>query len=350
MPQENGQWIDLRSDTVTHPTPAMRKAMAEAPLGDDVYGDDPTVNKLEEMAAARIGKEAAMFVPTGTMGNQVAIMTHTKHGDEIIVTPMCHIVHYEAGAPARLSGVNFAMAKSDNQFIYADDVRRLVRPVDHHFPKVSLLCLENALTNGDVVPLDIMQEAADAAHALGMQVHLDGARIFNAALALGVDAKEVAAPADSVMFCISKGLCAPVGSLLCGSKAFIEKARFMRKIVGGGMRQAGVLAAAGIVALEQMVDRLPEDHENAKYMAKQLNTIAGVTAFEERTKIDMVFWKPEDQNFSNDQFVEYMKQNGVRIGPWAAGEYRFVTHWGVDRQDVDKVVKLVADFVGGKAG
>ena len=339
------KWIDIRSDTVTQPTLSMRKAMMEAEVDDDVYGDDPTINRLEAMAADLVGKEAAMFVPSGTMGNQVSIMTHTTPGDEIITTPYAHIVHYECGAPARLSHVMCAMADNPDQTVHPEDVERLIRPKgDPHFPPTSLVCLENALCNGDVVPLAMMKATSDKAHELGLKVHLDGARLFNAALALGVDAKEIAACADSVMFCVSKGLCAPVGSLVCGTKEFIHRARANRKLLGGGMRQAGVLAACGIVALEEMLPRLHEDHENARYMAEQINTIPGLHADLDRVKINMVFWKTEVPGFDSDEFVEFMRREGIKVYGVLVDEYRFVTHNGIGRREIDLIVELLRRY------
>lgn len=342
------RYIDLRSDTVTMPTQEMRRAMLEAEVGDDVYGDDPTLNRLEAMAAERMGKEAAVFVPTGTMGNQSCIMAHTRHGDEIIVGAQAHIVHYECGAPALLSGVNFALVDNPNHFIYAEDVERLVRPEgDPHFPQTSLVCLENALCDGNVVPLEIMRETADCAHRHGIPVHLDGARIFNAALALGVDVKELADCADSVTFCISKGLCAPVGSLVCGTNAFISRVRRMRKILGGGMRQAGVLAACGIVALEKMTLRLHEDHDNAKYLAQELNKIDGISADLDRVKIDMVFWKANIQGFDSDGFVSFMLKRNIKVYGILVDEYRFVTHNDIRRPDIDAVISCMREYIAG---
>ncbi|MEG1778287.1 MAG: threonine aldolase family protein, partial [Angelakisella sp.] len=285
------KYIDLRSDTVTQPTEEMRLAMMEAVVGDDVYEDDPTVNRLQELAAEMLGKEAALFVVSGTMGNQVSIMAHTSYGDEIIVGARSHVVSHECGAPARLAGVNFAMADNPNDFVYAADIKRLTRKDDIHCPRTSLVCLENPLVCGDVVPLAVLRESYDMAKSLGLSVHMDGARIFNCALALGVSPKEIAACTDSVMFCLSKGLCAPVGSMICGTREFIARARRMRKILGGGMRQAGVLATCGIIALEKMTLRLGEDHESAKYLAAELNKIQGIEVETNRVKINMVFWK-----------------------------------------------------------
>lgn len=340
------KYIDLRSDTVTMPTDEMRKAMFEAEVGDDVYGDDPTIIKLEELAAQMLGKEAALFMATGVMGNQVSIMTHTKRGDEIIAGINSHIVHYEAGAPAILSGVNMALVCNDNNYIYAHDVKRLTRPTtDIHFPRTSLLCLENALTNGDVVPLDVLKASYNTAKELGVSVHLDGARIFNAALALGCEAKDIADCADSVMFCISKGLCAPVGSLLCGSKEFIERARKNRKIVGGGMRQAGVLAAAGIIALEKMTKRLHIDHENAVYLGNELNKIEGITCDMNRVKINMVFFKVEIKGFDNDKFVQFMREKNIKIGGSSSFDYRYVTNNDISKENLDFVLQSMREYI-----
>lgn len=342
----NNRYLDLRSDTVTQPTSEMRKAMFEAEVGDDVYRDDPSVNRLEEMAAAVMGKEAALFMVSGTMANQVAVMAHNEaYGNEIIVGAKSHIVHYECGAPARLAGVNFALVDNPNTFLYAADVRRLFRPLDPHFPKTGLVCLENALCNGDVVPLDVIDETCLAAHELGLPVHMDGARIFNAALALGCEAKRVSQNCDSVSFCISKGLCSPVGALLCGSRSFIEQARRMRKVVGGGMRQAGVLAACGIVSLEVMTKRLHVDHENARYLGEQLNKLDGISADMDQIKINMVFWKAEQPKFRSEEFVAFMLEHGVKVYGILVDEYRFVTHNDVTREDIDRIIGLMKEYI-----
>lgn len=339
------RFIDLRSDTVTMPTPEMRHAMSLAEVGDDVYGDDDNVNRLESLAAAMVGKEAAMFVPSGTMGNQIAIMTHTNRGDEIIAGINSHIVHYEAGAPAILSGVNYALVNNPDNRIYANDVERLIRPNNIHFPKTSLLCLENALTDGSVVPIDIMREVYAAAKKHNISTHLDGARLFNAAASLGVDAKEIADCADSVMFCISKGLCAPIGSLLCGSSEFIKRARYNRKILGGGMRQTGILAVCGIISLEKMVSRLAEDHDNAKYLANKLNDIDFVSVDIDKVQINMVFFKIEIPCFDADHFVDYMYGSGVKMTGIRVNEFRFVTNNDVSRKDIDYVVSVIKKYV-----
>ena len=338
------RYIDLRSDTVTMPTVEMREAMAAAEVGDDVYGDDPTVKRLEELAAGIMGKEAALFVPSGTMGNQLCIMTHTQPGNEIIAGAASHIVHHEAGAAAKLSGAAYALVDNPDHVIYDRDVRRLVRPGGNvHYPKTALLCLENALCDGNVVSLGDLRAAADTAHELGLAVHLDGARIFNAALALGIPAGGIAACADSVMFCVSKGLCAPVGSLVCGTAEFVERARYNRKILGGGMRQAGVLAACGIIALEKMTGRLAADHENARLLGERLSGIPGISVNREMIRINMVFWRTEIPGFDGGAFVNFMRERGIKIsgGP----EYRFVTHNDISRQDIDTVVSALRDYI-----
>ncbi len=339
------QWIDVRSDTVTTPTPAMRRAMAEAEVGDDVYQDDPTVNRLEELAAEMTGKEAALFVPSGTMGNQLAIMTHTTPGDEMIVGVRSHIVEHEVGAGPRLSGVGYALVDRPDNIIRPEDVRRLVRPDDIHCATTSLLSFENALADGNVVPLDVMEATYRQAKECGLAVHLDGARLFNAALALGVGARDITALADSVMVCLSKGLCAPVGSMLCGSNAFVAAARKYRKMLGGGMRQVGVLAAAGILALTEMTKRLGDDHANAAVLADRLAEIPGVTVARERVKINMVFWKPEADRFDAAMFAEFMRGRGIRMNGASDGVYRFITNKDVSAGDVGRVVDAVRDYM-----
>jgi threonine aldolase len=338
------RYIDLRSDTVTMPTDEMRKAMAAAPVGDDVYEDDPTIKKLEELAARMAGKEAALFVPSGTMGNQLAIMSHTSYGDEIIVGANSHIVVHEVGAAARLSGVSYAIVDNQDDRIYAKDIIRKIRTDDIHHPRTGLVCLENALANGTVVPLDIMKEAYETAKANGLPVHTDGARLFNAATALGVDASEIARYTDSIMFCLSKGLCAPVGSMLAGSVEFINRARKHRKLLGGGMRQAGILAAAGIIALEEMTKRLHIDHENAKYMMERLMEMPEISLKPENVQIDMVYFEIKKEDFDAAAFTEYFLTNGVKINNDWPLEFRYVAHNDISRDDIDKVIGLMKDY------
>ena len=340
------KWIDIRSDTVTRPTEAMRRAMAEADVGDDVYRDDPTVNRLETLAAEKVGKESALFVPSGTMGNQLAIMVHTTPGDEIIVGARCHVVAHEVGGASRLSGVGYAIVDNADDIIRPEDVERLVRGDDIHEPRTSLLCLENALATGGVVPVEQMDETYARAKEFGLMVHLDGARLFNAATALGVPARDIAARADTVMFCLSKGLCAPVGSMLCGSAAFVERARKFRKMLGGGMRQAGVLAAAGLIALEKMASRLGEDHANAAALSELLGAIHGIDVAWARVAINMVFWSHAIPGFDDAAFVSFLRGRGiVANGADGPGNFRFVTNNDVDREDVERVAAAVAEYV-----
>ncbi|MCL2571685.1 MAG: low-specificity L-threonine aldolase [Defluviitaleaceae bacterium] len=328
--------IDLRSDTVTQPTEEMRKAMAVAIVGDDVYEDDPTVKRLEDISANITGFEAALFVPSGTMANQLAIMTHTKRGDEIIVGTNSHIVAHEVGGAAILAGVSYRVVSNPDDTISGDDIRANFREDDIHYPETGLVCVENALSNGTVVPLEKMEDAYTAAKSLNLPVHLDGARLFNAATYLNVDPKDITRYCDSAMFALSKGLCAPVGSMLCGSAAFIKKARKYRKLLGGGMRQVGILAASGIIGLETMTKRLQADHDNAMYLAKQLEKIPGTTLDISRVHINMVF-------FSLDRpgLTEELLKKGIKINPPENCEYRFVTHNGVSREDIDFVVQTI---------
>lgn len=338
-------WIDLRSDTVTHPTKRMRQAMASAEVGDDVYGDDLTVNRLEELACKVLGKEAAVFVPSGTFGNQLAVMTHTKRGDEILLGDACHILMHEVGAAAVLSGVQTrsfptALGKAD-----VVQLESMIRTEDIHFPDTGLICMENAHSCGAVVPLDNMRDVYAMAVHRNIPVHIDGARIFNAAAALGVDVKELTACGDSVNVCLSKGLCAPVGSILAGSSAFIALARKNRKLMGGGLRQAGILAAAGIIALTEMVSRLPEDHDNARYLADRLEEIESCRVLRERLHINMVFFTLPEAVISEAALVEGLYKANIKVNGVEDGEYRFVTNHGVSRQDIDRVVETMKALI-----
>jgi threonine aldolase len=289
--------IDIRSDTVTGPTMAMRKAMAEADVGDDVYGDDPTVNRLEKTGAELLGKEAALFVPSGTFGNQLALFTHCRQGTEVLLGEECHIVQHEAGASSIIAGVQIRPIPAPDGVLTPEALTQRLRKRDLHAPATSLICLENAHSLGKAVPLSVMEKVRKTADEWKLPVHLDGARIFNAAAALTTDgsagctAAAIARYCDSVMFCLSKGLCAPVGSLLAGSKDFIEEARYKRKIMGGAMRQAGVLAAAGLLALTEHPPLLAEDHRRARELEKALAEIPGVAV--ERGNINMVFFRCE---------------------------------------------------------
>lgn len=339
------RYIDFRSDTVTMPTVEMRKAMSEAPVGDDVYGDDPTVIELEALAAELMGKEAAMFVPSGTMGNQLAVMTHTRRGDEIIVEETCHIVEHEVGAVAVLSGVNLRTIKGINSVMQPQDVAAAIREDDIHHPETTLVCMENALSNGRVVPLETMRQIYDIAKKHNLSVHLDGARIFNAAAYLKVEAKEIAAYTDTVMFCLSKGLCAPVGSILAGSKSFIAKAKKNRKLIGGGMRQVGILAAAGLIALKDMTKRLHVDHENAKYLAGKLAELPGVKLDMDSIHINMVFFTIDNLKMSDAEFIDRLYQKGIKVNGAYRGILRFVTNNDVSREDIDYAVSCIKELI-----
>lgn len=334
--------LDFRSDTVTHPTPAMREAMAAAEVGDDVYQDDPTTNRLETLAAEMLGKEAALFVPSGTMGNQLALMAHTDKGDEAIVSEDCHIFEHEVGAAAVLSSLNLYPLSFKNGIYDAAQIEAAINSNDIHEPPTTLICLENALANGRVVPLETMKEIRSVANAHGIPIHLDGARIFNAATALGVDAADIAACVDSASCCLSKGLCAPVGSVLVGSAAFIKRARRYRKMLGGGMRQTGILAAAGIIALTDMTKRLDEDHKTARLLARLLNDIEGISVDVESVQINMVFTRIDWDNL--DELQPWLKERGIVIADYSGPEVRFLTHHSIDEDDVRRLAGLIAEF------
>ncbi len=338
------KYIDIRSDTVTLPTQKMREAMYRAEVGDDVYEDDPTVKRLEKLAATKVGKEAALFVPSGTFGNELAVLSHTKRGDEVIVDRNSHIVLHEVGATAIIAGVQLMQFNSQNGIPNPVEIESLIREEDIHYPPTGLICLENAHGMGTVVDLGIMKEVYEVAHSHNIPLHLDGARIFNAACALGVNAKEIAKYTDSVMFCLSKGLGAPVGSMLAGTKEFIDRARKGRKLMGGGMRQVGFLAAAGIVALEEMIDRLCEDHQNARLLAEKLDEFDEIKVEKDRTQINMVFFRFL-KDVDDSSFVSYMLENGIKINPPESGTYRFVTNKDVLREGIDFVLKKVREFL-----
>jgi len=335
--------IDLRSDTVTLPTDAMRRAMAEAEVGDDVYGEDPTVRRLEELGAEMVGKEAALFVPTGTMGNQVAVMTHTRRGEEVILEADSHIFFYEVGGLAALSGVQARTVPGRRGAMDPGQVEAAVREDNIHFPRTALVCLENThnRSGGTVVPLENMAAVADVARRHGAAVHLDGARIFNAATALGVPPSKVAAPADSVMFALSKGLAAPVGSLVVGRREWVERARKNRKLLGGGMRQVGVLAAAGIVALTSMVGRLAEDHANARRLGEGIASIPGLAVDLETVQTNMVSFEVNKPGLTALELVARMGEQGVKANATGSSRIRLVTHKDVSAADVDETLRVL---------
>lgn len=333
--------IDIRSDTVTKPTDAMRAAMARAEVGDDVYGDDPTVNELEAYGAELTGKEASLFVPSGTFGNQLALFTWCRRGSEVILGEESHIIQHEAGAASVIAGVQTRTVPAKDGQLEADMVEARIRGTDIHFPPTALICLENAHSSGRVVPLSNMDAIRVVADRHGLPIHVDGARLFNAAAALGVSAREIAQRADSVMFCLSKGLCAPVGSLLAGKRDFIEQARRNRKIMGGGMRQAGILAAAGLLALREMTARLTEDHRRARFLAEALATIPGVQIDPSTVDINMVFFtvpKTRDAETAH-RVMALLKDQGILANPPEEGVFRFVTHYWIGDQEISRIIE-----------
>ncbi len=333
-------FIDLRSDTVTVPTPAMREAMASAEVGDDVYGEDPTVNRLQAMAAEKTGKDAGLFVPSGTMGNLAAVLAHCDRGDEVILGSLAHTFLFEAGGISALGGVHSHQVYNQSDGTLAlDDILAAIRDEDAHFPPTRLICLENTHNRCGGVSLsaEYMRQVGDLAWSRGLRVHLDGARLFNAAVAQGLSAADLAAPVDSVTFCLSKGLCAPVGSVLCGSQDFIHRAHRIRKQLGGGMRQAGVLAAAGIIALETMVNRLADDHTRARTLATQLQKLPGMILDPGSPYTNMVFASlAEDVPLDGHAFAARLVEHGVKVGVVGARRFRLVTHYWIDDAAVDQ--------------
>jgi threonine aldolase len=340
--------IDLRSDTVTKPTPAMRRAMAEAEVGDDVYLEDPTVNRLQERAAEILEKEAALFVPSGTMGNQICIKLLARPGTEVVLEERSHIFNYEMGASAVVSGVTFRPVRGHNGSLSWDLIRQsLHHRAPYYVTPTSLIAIENShnMAGGSVMPLSVSQEICDEAHALGLPVHLDGARIFNAALALETTAAEIARPFDSVMFCLSKGLGAPVGSIIAGKREFIEEARNMRKLLGGGMRQVGVLAAAGLIALDETSKVLHRDHAKAKQLVHGLAEIDGVEADPERVRTNIVIFDIAATGMTTAQLSSEMKSRGVLANGINEREMRMVTHYDVSQEDIEKTISASREIL-----
>ncbi|RLD09968.1 MAG: low-specificity L-threonine aldolase [Chloroflexota bacterium] len=335
--------IDLRSDTVTKPTPEMREAMATAKVGDDVYKEDPTVNRLEEMSAALLGKEAGLFLPSGTMGNLAAILAHCGRGDEIILGNLAHTFLFEAGGIAALGGVHpHTIPNQPNGTLRLEDIKNAIRPDDVHFPTTRLITLENTHNRCGGTPLtaEYTQQVGDLAKKKGLKLHLDGARIFNASAALGVEPAQLSAPADSVTFCLSKGLAAPVGSVLCGSVGFIARARRMRKQLGGGMRQAGIIASAGIVALETVLPRLGEDHIRAKLLAQRLSKIPQLKLEPGTPATNMVYCTLRENVLPDaSQVAEKLREYGVLVGATAKRRFRLVTHYWVEDADLENIGK-----------
>ncbi len=338
--------IDLRSDTVTKPTEEMREAMFNAEVGDDVYGEDPTVNKLEELAANMLGKEAALFVTSGTQGNQIAVLSHTQPGDEIILEAESHIFYYEAGAVAALAGVQTRTIKGDSGQMPVDEIAKAIRGENIHLPKTSLICLENTHNRGGgvVLPLEYMKEVCNLDRK-NISIHLDGARIFNAAVALGVDVKEIAQYTDTIQLCLSKGLSAPVGSLLVGSNEWINKARKWRKRLGGGMRQAGIIAAPGIISLTKMVDRLADDHKLAKQLAIGLDEIDGINVDINKVHTNIVIIDIESLGINASKFVSLLNQENILTSEF--GEYlvRLTTHREITESNIEFTIEKTRELV-----
>ena len=338
--------IDLRSDTVTKPTPAMRAAMADADVGDDVYGEDPSVNRLEQRAAEIFGREAAIFVPTGTMGNQIAIRVHTQHGQEVICESRAHILDWEMAMVSAFSGCLPRTVTGERGILTWGQIKAAISPKVYYRAQTGLIALENShnMAGGTVTPLDVYGEIWSGARDAGIPVHLDGARIFNASVALGIPVAELTAGFSSVMFCLSKGLCAPVGSLLVGNRKFIESARAVRKMLGGGMRQAGVLAAAGLIALEEMPKRLHEDHANAKLLAARMADLKQVEIDAETVQTNIVIFKLRGV-CDVSRLLSAMKQRGLLAGSAASDQIRFVTHNDVDRAACERAAKIAAEVI-----
>ena len=338
--------IDLRSDTVTTPTAEMRQAMYRAEVGDDVYGEDPSVNELEALGARLTGKEAGLFVASGTMGNQIAIMASTVKGAEIICEAECHIYYYEVGGLACLAGVQSRTINGCRGVITAEQIRRAIRPHELHQPPTMLICLENThnRAGGVCYPQDVLKEIKELATEKGIAVHMDGARLFNAAVAQKISVDSITQYADSVMFCLSKGLCAPVGSLLVGSAEFINRARRYRKMLGGGMRQAGILAAAGLLSLRQMPDRLAIDHENARFLAEELvNMGLNVDLATVQTNIVVCDVSPSGQSAA--AIVADLKAVGVKVNQFGDNTIRLVTHHEISRADAARALAALAHCI-----
>ena len=338
--------IDLRSDTVTKPTAAMRAAMAAAEVGDDVYGEDPTVNKLEARAAEIFGREAAIFVPTGTMGNQIAIRLHTQQGQEVICESRAHIFDWEMAMVSAFSGCQIRTVEGDRGILTWSRIKTALSPKLYYRMQTGLIALENShnMAGGTVTSLDVYDEIWSGARDAGIPTHLDGARIFNASVALGIPVDELTSGFSSVMFCLSKGLCAPVGSMLVGSTRFIERARSVRKMLGGGMRQAGILAAAGLIALEEMPKRLGEDHANAKLLAERMADMRQVAIDCATVQTNIVIFKVRGVT-DVAPILAAMKQRGVLAGTAATDQVRFVTHNDVHREACERAAKIVAEVI-----
>ena len=342
--------IDLRSDTVTQPTPEMRDAMANAVVGDDVYGEDPTVNRLEAEAAEMFGMEAGLFVTSGTQGNLIALLTHAPRGSEVIVGDKAHIVLYEQAGMSALGGIMpHTLPVQEDGTLLLNDIEQAIRGDNDHFPRTKLITIENTQGTVGAVPLspEYTGQVAELAHRHNLKFHIDGARIFNAATAYNVSPAEIIAGADSMTFCLSKGLGAPAGSLLVGSKDFIKEARRMRKVLGGGMRQTGILASAGLIAIHKMSQRLHEDHENAVYLSERLKEVEGVRAMSQNTNF-VFFWLEETAKLNPEEFCTSMSQHNILLSPYPGYERKFraVLHYWITRERIDEVARSMKTVLG----
>ncbi len=340
-------FVDLRSDTVTRPTPGMRQAMIRADVGDDVFGEDPTVNRLQEVVAEMTGKEAALFVPSGTMGNQISINAHTRPGEEIIVERDSHIVNYECGASAMLAGVQLHILEGREGILPVAQVAAAIRPKDVHQPQTRLICLENThnRAGGVLYPLEEMERMASLARRRGLKMHLDGARLWNASVATGISLKDYARPFDSVMLCFSKGLGAPVGSIVVGDSDFIQQAHYYRKAYGGGMRQAGILAAAALYAIEHHWERLIDDHRRARWLAEALAELPGIHIDLERVQTNILRFEVHPEVMTADALVEQLHQRGVFLLNLGPGKLRAVTHLDVSDADIDYTINVFRELL-----
>ncbi len=341
--------IDLRSDTVTLPTKAMREAIFNADLGDDVFAEDPTINRLEAMAAERLGMEAALLVASGTMSNLTCVLTHCARGEEVILGDVSHIFLSEAGGMSALGGIfPHTVPNLADGTMQLDRIEAAIRSDNIHFPRTRLICLENTHNRccGSVLTPDYTAAVIALANRHGLAVHLDGARIFNAAIALGVDVRELTRGVDSVSVCLSKGLAAPIGSLICGNRTFIARARRIRKMLGGGMRQAGIIAAAGIVALEEMVERLAEDHANARRLAEAVSRIRGLAIELDHVRTNILFFDLVDQRFTDDEFIARLREKEVLLHHAGPSRFRMVTHYGIGAEDIERAIEALHAAMG----
>ena len=340
--------IDLRSDTVTLPTPTMREAVYHAELGDDVFGEDPTTNRLEKMAADQMGKEAALLVPSGTMGNLICVLTHCARGEEVILGDKSHTFLNEAGGISALGGIQpHTVPNQPDGTMRLEDIEAAIRGDNIHFPRTRLICLENTHNrcNGSPLTAGYIDSVAALAKRHGLSVHLDGARIFNAAVALGVNVTELTESVDSLIFCLSKGLSAPIGSMVCGSQEFIAEALRTRKVLGGGMRQTGVIAAAGTIALEQMLDRLAEDHMNARRLAEGIAQTPGLSIDPARIKTNIIFFDLVSDRLAAPEFIKRLEQKGVKLLPTEPSRFRMVTHYGINSEDIDAALMALGQVM-----